>query len=219
MEILKEFIDIFLHLDKHLAEIINNYGTLTYIILFLIIFCETGLVITPFLPGDSLLFAVGAFTTMGTNGEAAPLNLFYIISLLLVAAILGDTLNYHIGKWLGPKVFDMNTKLLNKNHLLKTQTFFDKHGGKTIIFARFIPIVRTFAPFVAGIGTMKYSKFILFNVLGAVAWILIFTLAGHFFGNMPIVKKNFTLLIFGIIFISFLPPIYELVKGKFLKKQ
>ncbi len=218
MEIIKEFIDIFLHLDKHLAEIISNYGTLTYIILFLIIFCETGLVVTPFLPGDSLLFAVGAFTSMGANGEAAPLNLFYIIILLLTSAILGDTLNYHIGKWFGPKVFEINFKLLNKNHLIKTQTFFEKHGGKTIIFARFIPIIRTFAPFVAGIGTMKYSKFILFNIVGAVAWILIFTLAGHYFGNMPIVKKNFTLLIFGIIFISILPPIYELAKEKFFKK-
>lgn len=211
MDYIKNFIDLFLHLDKHLSEIITTYGTTTYFILFAIIFIETGLVIMPFLPGDSLLFAAGAFAAKGD------LDVSILFILLLVAGIIGDTLNYHIGKYLGPKVFEQNYRFLKKEYLEKTQAFYDKHGGKTIIFARFIPIIRTFAPFVAGIGTMNYKKFIAYNIIGCIFWVGGFLLAGYFFGNIPAVKKNFTLVIFAIIFLSILPPILELAKAKFKK--
>ncbi len=212
MEYVKDFIDLFLHLDKHLSEIITNYGTTTYVILFAIIFIETGLVIMPFLPGDSLLFAAGAFAAKGD------LDIAFLFVLLIIAGIIGDTLNYHIGKFLGAKVFEQNYRFLKKEYLEKTQAFYDKHGGKAIIFARFIPIIRTFAPFVAGIGTMNYKRFITYNIIGCILWVGGFLLAGYFFGNIPAVKKNFTLVIFAIILLSIMPPIIEVARGKFRKK-
>ncbi|TAH30092.1 MAG: DedA family protein [Cytophagales bacterium] len=209
-----EIIDFFLHLDKYLQVIVQNYGTLTYIILFLIIFVETGVVIMPFLPGDSLLFAVGALSAQNNT-----LNIIGIWILLLIAAIAGDTLNYWIGKWIGPKVFEKNYRFIKKEYLQKTQSFYEKHGGKTIIFARFIPVIRTFAPFVAGIGTMNYGKFIFYNVIGGFCWITSFLVLGYFFGNLPFVKNNFTLVIFGIVGLSILPPVYEFLKHKFTKNK
>ena len=211
MEIVKQFVDLFLHLDKHLETIIANYGTLTYVILFLIIFIETGLVVMPFLPGDSLLFAAGAFAAAGS------FNVYFLIGLLIVAAFLGDTLNYSIGKFFGPKVFNQDYALLKKEHLLKTQAFYEKHGGKTIIFARFIPIIRTFAPFIAGVGTMNYGKFISYNIIGGVLWVALFIFAGFQFGAIPEVKRNFTFVIFAIILLSLLPPVIEYVRHKFRK--
>lgn len=213
MEYLKNFIDLFLHLDKHLSEIITTYGVTTYAILFAIIFIETGIVIMPFLPGDSLLFAAGAFAAKGD------LDIAILFFLLLVAGIIGDTLNYHIGKYIGPKVFEQNYRFLKKEYLEKTQAFYEKHGGKTIIFARFIPIIRTFAPFVAGVGTMNYRKFITYNVLGCIFWVGGFLLLGYFFGNIPAVKKNFTLVILGIIVLSVMPPVIELLREKFKKEN
>ncbi|RNI26173.1 DedA family protein [Rufibacter latericius] len=213
MELLRQFIDLFLHLDQHLSQIISDYGTWTYAILFLIIFVETGVVVMPFLPGDSLLFAAGAFAATGV------LNIWLLLVLLFVAAFLGDTLNYLIGDYFGPKVFKRDYRFLKREYLLKTQAFYEKHGGKTIIFARFIPIIRTFAPFVAGVGTMKYSKFLSYNIIGGFLWVVGFVVAGFIFGNIPIVKKNFTLVIFGIILISIIPPIYELVKQKMSPKH
>ena len=208
MEIIKFLIDFILHMDVHLNEIISNYGIWTYAILFFVIFMETGFVVTPFLPGDSLLFAAGTFAALGS------LNPLYLFLLLTVAAILGDTVNYSIGKYIGPKAFSGEIKFLKKEHLDKTQEFYEKHGGKAIILARFIPIIRTFAPFVAGIGTMKYRKFIAYNVIGGIAWVAIFTFLGYFFGNIEFVKKNFELVIFAIIFISFIPPVLEVIKAR-----
>ncbi|MBI5642202.1 MAG: DedA family protein [Deltaproteobacteria bacterium] len=209
MEYLKEFIEIFLHLDKHLNLIIQGYGTWTYLILFLIIFCETGLVVTPILPGDSLLFAIGNFAAMGS------LRIEYLIIGLSVAAILGDTLNYGIGHFMGPKVFQKaNSRIFKKEYLDKTHKFYEKYGGKTIIFARFVPIVRTFAPFVAGIGAMNYGKFLLYNIAGGIAWISLFVLAGYFFGGLPVVKNNFTIVIFAIIIVSILPGLIEFLRHK-----
>ncbi len=208
MEIIKLLIDFILHMDVHLNEIISNYGIWTYAILFFVIFMETGFVVTPFLPGDSLLFAAGTFAALGS------LNPLYLFLLLTVAAILGDTVNYSIGKYIGPKAFSGEIKFLKKEHLDKTQEFYEKHGGKAIILARFIPIIRTFAPFVAGIGTMKYRKFIAYNVIGGIAWVAIFTFLGYFFGNIEFVKKNFELVIFAIIFISFIPPVLEVIKAR-----
>jgi membrane-associated protein len=215
MEIIKHFIDLFLHLDKHLTEIVHNYGTLTYLILFLIIFTETGVVILPFLPGDSLLFAAGALAALPESN----LNVYLLGGLLIVAAFLGDTLNYSIGKYFGLKLFSMNLPFLKQEHLDKTQTFYDKHGGKTIIYARFIPIIRTFAPFVAGIGKMNYGKFISFNFFGGLAWVILFLAAGFMFGNIEAVRKNFTLVILAIIVLSITPPIIEYVKSKMAKPQ
>ena len=216
MELLRDFIDFFLHLDVHLSQIIQDYGIWAYLILFLIIFVETGLVVMPFLPGDSLLFAAGAFAAPAA-GEA--FNVYYLIGLLFIAAFLGDTLNYYIGDYIGPKVFKRDYRFLKKEHLLKTQDFYQKHGAKTIIFARFIPIIRTFAPFIAGVGTMKYSKFIAYNIIGGFVWVALFIGAGYFFGNIPAVKKNFTLAIFAIILISILPPLYEFTKHKLSAKN
>ncbi len=204
MELIKYFLDLILHLDKHLVELVNQYQSWTYGILFLIIFCETGLVVTPFLPGDSLLFAIGALSSKGE------LNVFLIFVLLSIAAILGDTVNYWIGNIVGPKVFTSEkSRWLNRKHLERTHEFYEKYGAKTIILARFVPIIRTFAPFVAGIGKMNYGKFLLYNVVGGIAWIAIFTYAGYFFGEIPVVKRNFTLVIFAIIIISVLPMVYE----------
>jgi len=208
MEVIKFLIDFVLHMDVYLNDIITNYGVWTYGILFVVIFMETGFVVTPFLPGDSLLFAAGTFAALGA------LNPVYLFLLLVVAAIIGDTINYSIGAYIGPKAFSGEIKFLKKEHLDKTQVFYEKHGGKTIILARFIPIIRTFAPFVAGIGTMKYSKFILYNVVGGISWVAIFISLGYFFGNLPFVQKNFELVIFAIIFISFIPPVLEFFKAR-----
>jgi membrane-associated protein len=212
MHYLKEFLDFFLHLDKNIDLWTTEYGVWIYAILFLIIFVETGLVIMPFLPGDSLLFVAG------TLAARESLNLFYVIGLLFVAAFLGDTLNYLIGKKLGPPVFDRNYRFIKKEHLLKTQAFYEKHGGMTIIIARFIPIIRTFAPFIAGIGTMNYSKFISFNLIGGALWVVGVTLLGFFCGNIPFVKNHFEIVVFGIIFVSILPVIIEFLKHRFSKK-
>lgn len=208
MEILNFFLEFVLHIDKYLDQIIVTYGTLTYAILFLIIFLETGLVFTPFLPGDSLLFAAGAFSALGS------LNIFLLIAILIVAAILGDTSNYWIGHFFGEKILSHPRSPLSEDHLKKTEDFFKKHGGKTIILARFIPIVRTFAPFIAGAGQMNYSKFIFFNVIGGIIWVPFFTLTGYLFGNIPFVKKNFSLFILIIILISVFPLALEFIKNK-----
>jgi membrane-associated protein len=208
MEIIKFLIEFILHIDKHLGEIIKNYGTFTYLILFFIIFAETGFVITPFLPGDSLLFAAGVFASLGS------FNILILLSILILAAILGDTANYWIGHFFGEKIV-RNPKIpIKKDHIEKTNRFFEKHGGKTIILARFVPIVRTFAPFVAGAGQMNYGKFISYNIIGGILWVSIFTLSGFFFGNIPLVKKNFSLVVIVIILISLVPMIIEVVKNK-----
>jgi len=209
MELITYFVDLFLHLDRHLDAVIQEYGTWTYLILFVIIFMETGLVVTPFLPGDSLLFGAGAIAGRGS------LNPMMLFVLLGGSAILGDTVNYWIGKYLGPKmVRGENPRLLKKEHLDRTHAFFEKYGGKTIIIARFVPIVRTFAPFVAGIGAMTYAKFLAYNVVGGLAWVAICVSAGYFFGGLPIVKNNFSLVILAIIFISILPGIIEYLKHR-----
>lgn len=210
MEYIQTLIDFVLHIDVHLVEIVNSYQTWTYLILFLIIFAETGLVVTPFLPGDSLLFAAGAILAK----PESELNIYFMCVLLIVAGVLGDMVNYHIGKYVGPKAFSGKYKLLKKEYLDKTQAFYDKHGGKTIIYARFIPIVRTFAPFIAGIGTMTYSRFSSYNIIGAVAWVVSFLFLGYFFGGLPIIKDNFTLVIFAIIVLSVLPPVIEVLRSK-----
>lgn len=211
MEFIKGIIDVFVHLDKHLHEIIANYGTLTYIILFTVILIETGLVIVPFLPGDSLLFATGAIAAKGS------LDISSLFILLVIAGIIGDTMNYHIGKYVGPKIFEKQYFFLKQKHIDKTKAFYEKYGGKTIIIARFIPIVRSFAPFLAGIGTMNYRRFILYNIIGCLLWVGGFLLAGYFLGNLPAVKKNFTFIILGIIIISLLPPIIEILRNRKVK--
>lgn len=201
-------IGFILHLDKYLGQIISTYGVLTYIILFLIIFLETGLVFIPFLPGDSLLFAAGAFAALGS------LNIYILLVLLMVAAILGDTVNYWIGHFFGEAIVAHPKIPINQKHIDQTQEFFKKHGGKTIILARFVPIVRTFAPFVAGAGQMSYPQFVSYNFIGGIAWVLIATLAGYFFGNIPFVKENFSLVIIGVVLISILPIGFEIIKHK-----
>jgi len=206
MEWLKQFVDLFLHLDTHLSAVISQYGTGTYLILFLIVFCETGLVVTPFLPGDSLLFAAGTFAALGD------LDVRLMIVLLIIAAIVGDTVNYWVGAAIGPRAFQGNIRFLKREHLERTHAFYEKHGGKTIILARFIPIIRTFAPFVAGVGAMSYGKFLTYNVVGAVVWVIVLVLAGFFFGNIPVVRENFSLVIMAIIAISVLPVVVEAVR-------
>ncbi len=209
MEFLSGIIDIFLHLDTHLNEIIVAYGVWTYAILFLIVFAETGLVVAPFLPGDSLLFAAGAFAARGS------LDPWWLCLLLIVAAILGDSTNYAIGNYLGPRAFqNPNSRILKKEYLDRTHRFYERYGGRTIIIARFLPIVRTFAPFVAGVGSMTYSKFMNFNVVGAVVWVVAFIWGGYWFGNIPIVRRNFSLVVFAIIILSALPLIYEWFKHR-----
>jgi membrane-associated protein len=208
MEILQTLIDIFLHIDSYLDEIIRTYGVWTYALLFLIIFMETGLVVTPFLPGDSLLFAAGTFAAIGS------LNVWLLWFLLFVAAVIGDSVNYWVGSKVGPRAFEGNVRFLKKEYLDQTQEFYDKHGGKTIILARFVPIVRTFAPFVAGVGTMNYRHFITYNVLGAFLWTAIFIGLGYFFGNIPFVQKNFEYVVIAIIFISIVPMVIEYVRGR-----
>jgi membrane-associated protein len=204
-------IDVMLHLDKYLADWSQLVGAWLNVILFLVIFCETGLVVAPFLPGDSLLFACGALSAL--EGSAVKLPL--ILPLLCVAAVLGDATNYLIGKKLGPAVFSRDdSRFLNKKHLLKTKEFYDRHGGKTIVIARFAPIIRTFAPFVAGIGQMAYRRFAMYNISGGVAWVSAFLVAGYFFGNVPVIKRNFHIVIFAIIFISLLPTIIEVWRAR-----
>ena len=213
MNIIKNFIDIILHLDKYLNIVIQNYGIGAYLILFIIIFCETGLVIIPFLPGDSLLFAAGAFSSLGS------LHIGFLFLVLGSAAILGDTVNYIIGKSIGSKLYTKNNfRFIKKEYLDKTREFYNRHGGKTIIIARFIPIIRTFAPFVAGVGEMSYLRFISYNIIGGLSWVGLFTLMGYYFGNLPLVKRNFTAVIFAIIFISILPGIIGFLKQKLKPK-
>ncbi|MGD9645523.1 MAG: DedA family protein [Pirellulales bacterium] len=203
MENFSDFIDLFLHLDDKLAEFITVYGNWIYLILFAIIFCETGLVVTPILPGDSLLFAAGAFAAKGA------LDPLVMIVLLSVAAVLGDAVNYSIGKFMGPKVLSANGRFLKREYLEKTHRFYERYGGKTIILARFVPIVRTFAPFLAGVGTMTYWKFASYNVVGGIVWVVFFILLGYGFGNIPIVEKYFEIVVIGIIFVSILPAVFE----------
>jgi membrane-associated protein len=220
MEWVQWFFDVFMHLDRHLGEWILRFDVWIYGILFLIIFCETGLVVTPVLPGDSLLFAVGAFTvTQAELRGHAPLDLMIVLPLLSLAAILGDTANYWIGHKVGPKVFRKEgSRLLNRGHLERAHQFYEKYGGITIIIARFMPFIRTFAPFVAGIGAMTYWRFLLYNVVGGIAWISSFALLGHFFYNLPAVKKNFTYVILAIVVISVLPMAIGLLRGRKAKR-
>jgi membrane-associated protein len=213
MELILKLFDIFLHLDEYLGAIIQDYGTLTYLLLFIVIFMETGLVVTPFLPGDSLIFAAGTFAGLGA------LNPFIIFGLLGFAAILGDTVNYWIGHYIGPRAFSGNIRFLKKEYLDRTHAFYEKHGGKTIILARFIPIIRTFAPFVAGVGAMTYGKFITYNIVGGLLWVAIFTFMGYFFGNLPVVQDNFSLVIIAIILISVMPAVIEFAKEKLRQRK
>ncbi len=214
MDLVHLFIDYFLHLDRHLSVVIQMYGMWTYALLFVIVFCETGLVVTPVLPGDSLLFAAGAFAAVGA------LRVEPLFILLSIAAVGGDTVNYWIGNYVGPKIFQQEkVRFLKKEHLDRTHEFYERHGGKTIIIARFMPFIRTFAPFVAGIGSMSYLRFISYNVIGGVAWIGLFVFGGYFFGNIPAVKENFTLVILAIIFISILPGIIEFVRQRSKAKK
>ena len=204
------FIDFIVHIDVHLTEIVSNYGWQTYLILFIIVFWETGVVIWPFLPGDSLLFAAGSIAAL----VAAPLNPWILFCLLSTAAILGDTANYWIGHFVGPRAFKNDGRFLKKKYLDKTQSFYEKYGARTIIIARFVPIVRTFAPFVAGIGRMHYRRFLTYNVVGALLWNSLFISAGYFFGNLSLVKNNFSLVILVIIILSCLPMIIEFIRIK-----
>lgn len=215
MEIITTIVDIFLHLDKHLNTIIQDYGMWTYLLLFVVIFLETGVVVTPFLPGDSLLFAAGALTSL----PGSPLNVYLLFVLLAAAAILGDTANYWIGHTIGPRAFTGNIRFLKKEYLERTHQFYEKHGGKTIVLARFIPIIRTFAPFVAGVGAMSYGKFIAYNVFGGILWTFLFIFAGYFFGNLPFVQHNFTLVVIAIIVISVLPGVYEYLRNRTRRPQ
>ncbi len=208
MEWLTQLADLFLHLDRHLGEIIGQYGVWTYAILVLIVFCETGLVVTPFLPGDSLLFAAGSLAALGAGLD--PLLLFL---LLTAAAIAGDTVNYWVGAWLGKGVTEGRYRFIRRDYLDRTHRFYERHGGKTIVLARFVPIIRTFAPFVAGVGTMTYSRFLAYNVVGAVAWVGLFVWAGYFFGNLPVVKENFSMVILAIIALSMIPIGVEVLKA------
>jgi membrane-associated protein len=208
MDLIKTLIDLFLHLDKHLSAVIQTYGTWTYLLIFFIIFMETGFVVTPFLPGDSLLFAAGTFAGLGS------LNVGVLFVLLSLAAILGDTANYWIGHFIGPRAFTGEVRFLKKEYLDRTHDFYERHGGKTIILARFIPIIRTFAPFVAGVGEMSYAHFIAYNVVGGIAWVALFTFGGYFFGNLEVVRNNFSFVVLAIIFISILPGVIEFLRSR-----
>jgi membrane-associated protein len=214
MDIILFFIDVFVHLDRHLSMVIQHFGAWTYVIIFMIIFCETGLVVTPILPGDSLLFGLGSFAALGA------LNVEWLLILLAVAAITGNIVNYAIGYFVGPKIFHReNVRFLNKSYLERTHLFYERHGGKTIVIARFLPIIRTFAPFVAGIGKMTYPRFLFYNVVGSVAWVSIFILGGYYFGNLPVVKSNFTFVIFAIVVISVLPVVIEYFRHHYRSSQ
>lgn len=211
---MRQLIDFILHIDEHLKEMTASYGPAVYGILFLIVFCETGLVFMPLLPGDSLLFAAGAIAAVGG------MNVWVLLGLLIVAAILGDTVNYHVGKYFGPRVMQGKSRWwLNQHHLNKTRHYFEKYGARTIFLARFIPIVRTMAPFVAGVGAMEYRRFVVFNVVGGIVWVAAFLLAGFWFGNMPIVEHNFTLVVLGIIAVSVLPMVVEFARGYFNRSE
>lgn len=214
MTYITHFINIILHIDKYLIAIIQSFGNWTYLILFITIFCETGLVIIPFLPGDSLVFAAGAFAARGD------MNLGILLIILCIAAVVGDTVNYEIGRYIGPKILKQDKiRFIKKEHLERTHKFYEKYGGKTIIFARFIPIVRTFAPFVAGIGEMSYKKFISYNIVGGISWICLFLFGGYIFGDIPMVKNNFTSVIYAIIVISVLPALFEFLRQKYFVKE
>ena len=208
MQLFQSLINFILHIDKYLLQIVNQYGMASYAILFAIIFMETGLVVTPFLPGDSLLFAAGALSAQGA------FSIWGLLILLVVAAFLGDTVNYWIGRFIGPKAFNSQSKFLKKEYLEKAQAFYEKHGGKAIVLARFVPIVRTFAPFVAGIGKMHYTTFLSYNLIGGIAWVLSFTLMGFFFGNLPIIRDNFHYSVFAIVGLSLVPMIVEVIKSR-----
>lgn len=214
MEIIKHLIDFILHIDKHLADIINQYHALTYLILFVIIFAETGFVITPFLPGDSLLFAAGALIAGGNTG----LNIYLLAVVLIIAAFVGNTVNYLIGNYLGPKVFKEKNKILKLDYYLQTKAFFDKHGGKAVIFSRFMPIIRTIAPFVAGVGRMPFLRYSLYNIIGGASWIILFLFAGFLLGNVPFFKAHFSLIGIAIILVSILPPIIAGISNRRKKK-
>ncbi|MCX5848820.1 MAG: DedA family protein [Deltaproteobacteria bacterium] len=214
MDFIIYFVDFFVHLDKYLPLIIQSCGVWAYVIVFLVIFCETGLVVTPILPGDSLLFALGAFAAQGA------LNIEILLILLCLAAVGGDSVNYAIGHYIGPKVFHYEDgRFFKKEYLIKTHQFYEKHGGKTIIIARFMPIIRTFAPFVAGVGAMSYSRFILYNITGGIAWVFLFLLGGYFFGNIPSVKNNFTIVIIAIVIISVMPGVVEYGRQKLIASR
>jgi len=209
VSLIPQLIDFILHVDHHLDQIIRDYGGWTYLLLFGVVFCETGLVVTPFLPGDSLLFAVGAFAARGS------LDLASCLALLAAAGILGDSVNYWIGGMAGPAVFHRaDSRFLNRKHLERTHVFFEKYGGKTIVIARFVPIIRTFAPFVAGIGRMSYARFLAYNVIGGLAWVGFFVLGGYYFGNMEIVRRNFSLVLLAIIVLSIMPAIIEVIRSR-----
>jgi membrane-associated protein len=214
LEIIKHIIDFILHIDKHLAEIISQYHTLTYLILFVIIFAETGFVVTPFLPGDSLLFAAGALIAAGDTG----LNIYLLALILIIAAFVGNTVNYMLGSYLGPKVFKENNKVLKLDYYLQTKAFFDKHGGKAVIFSRFVPIIRTIAPFVAGVGRMPFLRYSIYNIVGGALWIIIFLFAGYWLGTIPFFKEHFSLVGIAIILVSVIPAIIAVIKSK-AKKQ
>ncbi len=207
MEMLMQFVQFFLHLDHHLVALVQSYGNWVYLILFLIVFCETGLVVTPFLPGDSLLFAAGALA-------ASVLNPWLLFGLFIVAAITGDALNYFVGYWFGEKLVKSKLRLIKPEYMQRTQKFYEKHGGKAVVLSRFIPIVRTFAPFFAGIAKMHYLRFTSYNVLGAFVWVTLFLWGGYLFGNMPVVEHNFSLVVLGIIFVSVLPVVVEFWKAR-----
>ena len=214
MEIIKHLIDFILHIDKHLADIISQYHTLTYLILFVIIFAETGFVVTPFLPGDSLLFAAGALIAGGNTG----LNIYLLAVILIIAAFVGNTINYLIGNYLGPKVFKENNKILKLQYYLDTKAFFDRHGGKAVIISRFMPIIRTIAPFVAGVGRMPFLRYSLYNIIGGVSWIVLFLFAGFLLGNVPFFKAHFSFIGIAIILVSILPPIIAGISNRRKKK-
>jgi len=216
LDLFRYLIDLFLHLDEHLSVIIQTYGTWTYLLLLLVIFMETGFVVTPFLPGDSLLFAAGTFASPALGSA---LNIWIMWGLLCLAAVAGDTVNYWIGHFIGPRAFSGEIRFLKKEYLDRTHDFYERHGGKTIVLARFIPIIRTFAPFVAGVGAMSYGHFIAFNVVGGVAWVTLFLWGGYFFGTLPFVQNNFSFVVLGIIFISVLPAILEVLKERFRSNQ
>lgn len=215
MDFLMQALEYFRHMDTHLADLLREYGGWTYAILFLIIFCETGLVVTPFLPGDSLLFAAGAVVATANSQPGQPaLNVFLLWLLLVIAAIIGDSVNYQIGRWLGLRVFKEDARVMKTEYLRRTEAFYAKHGGKTIILARFIPIVRTYAPFVAGASRMDYPRFLSFNIIGGVIWITLFLFAGYFFGNIPVIQKNFEYVVIGIILVSVIPVLTEWMKSR-----
>jgi membrane-associated protein len=213
MEIVSYVIDLFLHLDDHLSVVIANYGAWTYLLLFFVIFMETGFVVTPFLPGDSLLFAAGAFAATGS------FHVTFLLLILFIAAVLGDTTNYWIGHTIGPRAFEMDNRFLKKEYLDRTREFYERHGGKTIFLARFIPIIRTFAPFVAGVGIMHYGKFIVYNLLGGLVWTAGFIFAGYFFGNIPAVRDNFSFVIMAIVLISVVPMGVEFVMSRIRQRR